>query len=137
MFYWLIIILFLVFIEAMTANLTTIWFVASGFVTLILSFFISSFEIQFGVFVVGGIILLITTRPYLSKKLKVKSSKTNLDRVVGMKGIVTVDITKFNPGEVKVDGKAWTAISDTELKKDTVVEVLKIEGVKLKVKESE
>ena len=69
------------------------------------------------------------------KKLKVKESRTNLDRVVGMNGIVTQDIDKLKPGEVKVDGKMWTAISDKEIKKGKVVEILKIEGVKLKVKE--
>ena len=52
-----------------------------------------------------------------------------------MNGIVTQDIDKLKPGEVKVDGKMWTAISDKEIKKGKVVEILKIEGVKLKVKE--
>ncbi len=134
---WLVIILFLTFIEVITVNLTTIWFVVSGLISLSLSFFIDSFEIQFGVFVIGGIILLITTRSYLVKKLKIKGEKTNLDRVIGMQGIVTEDITKLNPGEVKVDGKLWTAISDKKIKKDSIVEVLSIDGVKLKVKESD
>lgn len=137
MFFWLALIIFLTIIEIITVNLTTIWFVGSALVSLVLSIFIDSFELQFGVFVVGGIILLLTTRPYLAKKLKVKNSKTNLDRVIGMQGIVTMDISKLNPGEVKVDGKLWTAVSLNDVKKGAVIEVLDIEGVKLKVKESE
>lgn len=137
MFFWLALIIVLTVIEVITVNLTTIWFVASALVSLVLSFFIDSFELQFGVFVIGGIIFLLTTRPYLVKKLKVKNSKTNLDRVIGMQGIVTVDISKLNPGEVKVDGKLWTAVSSSDIKKDTIIEVLDIEGVKLRVKESE
>ena len=132
---WLAIILLLVVIEVSTVQLTTVWFVVSGIISMILSIFINSIEIQFAIFVIGGIVLLFTTRPYLMKKLKVKESRTNLDRVVGMNGIVTQDIDKLKPGEVKVDGKMWTAISDKEIKKGKVVEILKIEGVKLKVKE--
>ena len=92
-------------------------------------------EIEFGVFVLLGVILLITTRPYLVKKLHVKESKTNLDRVIGMTGIVTEKISSLNPGEVKVDGKRWTAISDRDIKVGSKVEVLSIIGVKIKVKE--
>ena len=132
---WLAIILLLVVIEVSTVQLTTVWFVVSGIISMIISIFINSIEIEFAIFVIGGIVLLFTTRPYLMKKLKVKESRTNLDRVVGMNGIVTQDIDKLKPGEVKVDGKMWTAISDKEIKKGKVVEILKIEGVKLKVKE--
>ena len=134
-FCWLGIIVFLVIIEAITVQLTTVWFVTSGIIALILSLFINAVEVQFAVFVIGGVILLFTTRPYLMKKLKVKESKTNLDRVIGMQGIVTVQIEKLYPGEVKVDGKRWTAIADKKIEKDKVVEILNIEGVKLKVKE--
>ena len=132
---WLGIVIFLIFIEVITVGLTTVWFVISGFVSLILSLFIDSVEIQFSVFVLLGVLLLITTRPYLVKKLHVKESKTNLDRVIGMRGIVTEDISNLAPGEVKVDGKRWTAISDGDIKVGSKVEVLSIIGVKIKVKE--
>lgn len=132
---WLCIIVFLIIIEISTVQLTTVWFVFSGLVSMILSIFIDSIEIQFALFVLGGLLLLITTRPYLMKKLKVKTAKTNLDRVIGMQGIVTETITQLAPGEVKVDGKRWTAIADKKIEQDKIVEVLKIEGVKLRVKE--
>ena len=132
---WLCIIVFLIIIEISTVQLTTVWFVFSGLVSMILSIFIDSIEIQFALFVLGGVLLLITTRPYLMKKLKVKTAKTNLDRVIGMQGIVTETITHLAPGEVKVDGKRWTAIADKKIEQDKIVEVLKIEGVKLRVKE--
>lgn len=132
---WLTAIMFLIIIEVITIQLTTVWFVASGIVAMLLSIFVSNIELQFAIFVLGGVLLLITTRPYLIKKLKVNTSKTNLDRVIGMKGIVTETITKLNPGEVKVDGKRWTAIADKKIEKNKTVEVLYIEGVKIKVKE--
>ena len=138
MFYtWLAIILILGFIEVITTNLVTIWFVASAVVSLILSFFIYEFIIQFSVFVVLGIILLITTRSWLNKIMKPKGEKTNLDRVIGMQGIVTEKITKTTPGEVKVDGKKWTAISNKIIEVDSIVKILDIDGVKLKVEKWE
>lgn len=138
MFYtWLFIILFLGFVEIITTNLVTIWFVTSGIVALILSFFVDEFMIQFSIFVILGIVLLITTRSWLNKIIKPKSEKTNLDRVVGMQGLVTSEITKTSPGEVKVDGKRWTAVSDTKIEVDSIVKILDIDGVKLKVKKWE
>ena len=133
MFMWLIIILFLGFIEAITVNLVTIWFVISGIVSLILSYFI----IQFSVFVILGILLLITTRSWLNKVFKINKYKTNLDRVIGMRGIVTEKITKNSPGEVKVDGKRWMAVSDKTINVDNDVKILEIDGVKLKVEKWE
>ena len=132
---WLGIVIFLIFIEVITVGLTTVWFVISGFVSLILSLFIDSVEIQFSVFVLLGVLLLITTRPYLVKKLHVKESKTNLDRVIGMTGVVTEEIKKNNPGEVKVDGKKWMAISHKDIAKGKNVKINKIDGVKLIVEE--
>ena len=132
---WLGIVIFLTLIEVVTIGLTTIWFVVSGIVSMILSLFIDSVEVEFAVFVLGGVLLLITTRPYLLKKLKVSESKTNLDRIIGMKGVVSENISNLSPGEVKVDGKRWTAISDNDIKKGSTVEVLEIIGVKIKVKE--
>lgn len=135
MWMWLGVIILLSIIEIITINLTTVWFVLSAVVSLIISFFIDSIFIQFLVFVLLGLLLLITTRKYLIRLLGVKSYKTNLDRVVGMTGIVTEPISKNNPGEVKVDGKRWTAISDKSIDISSTVRVLEIDGVKLKVEE--
>ena len=132
---WLGIIIALTLIEVSTINLVTIWFVVSGLVALILSFFVDNYFIQFLVFVVLGIILLITTRKSLEKLVGTRRQKTNLDRVVGMIGTVTEEINKNKYGEVKVDGKRWTAISNKTIKVGKNVKVLDIDGVKLKVEE--
>ena len=134
---WLGVVIALTLIEVITVNLTTIWFVASGIVAMILSLFIDEFFIQFLVFVVLGIILLITTKQYLVRLIDGHKQNTNLDRVVGMTAIVTEEIKKNSPGEVKVDGKKWTAISTKKIKVGSNVKVLEIEGVKLKVEEVE
>ena len=132
---WLAIIIVLAILEIATVNLVTIWFIASAIISLILSLFIHSFFIQFLVFVILGLIFLVTTREYLMKLMSNKKEKTNLDRVIGMEAIVTEEITKNKPGEVKVDGKRWTATANKKIKVDSIVKVLEIDGVKLKVEE--
>lgn len=133
---WLLLVLLLIFIEISTSNLTTIWFIISGILTLILSCFPSvTLEVQFVVFVIGGVLLLFATRPFLKKFLKKKTVKTNLDRVIGMTGVVTEPILKNKIGEVKVDGKRWSAIADKKIEIDKTVRVLEIDGVKIKVEE--
>lgn len=131
-YFWLILMIVFGVLEAATVNLVTIWFIISALVSLVLSFIIDSFIIQFGVFVILGIILMITTRKTLEAKL-VKKEKTNLDRVIGMRGIITEDVSKDTIGEVKVDGKRWSCVSDETIKEGSPVKILKIEGVKLKV----
>lgn len=132
---WLAIVIVLAIIEALTVNLVTIWFVASGLVALVLSYTKVSAFIQFLVFVILGVILVIFTKKPLEKFVNKNRQATNLDRVLNMEGIVTEEITKNSSGEVKVDGKRWTAIADKTIKKDSTVKILKIEGVKLIVEE--
>ena len=136
-YFWLALIIFLGIVEVATVNSTTIWFVISGLISLFLSFFVDEFIIQFGVFVILGIILLITTRKWLIKVLTPSKVSTNFDRIIGMTGIVTEKIEKNSLGEVKVDGKKWTAVSDKTIEVDSIVKVLEIDGVKLKVRKDD
>lgn len=137
LYFWTCLIIFLTIIEAATVELVTVWFIMSAVVALIVSIFVDNLVIQFGVFVLLGVLLLITTRPFLVKLLKPKNEKTNLDRVIGGKAIVTQEILPDEKGEVKIDGKRWTAISKEKLVVGTSVRVLKIDGVKLQVEKWE
>ena len=97
---WLIIILILTFIELSTVNLVSVWFIASAILSLIVSFFSDSFLLQFAIFVLGGLVLLLITKPYLVKKLNKNDTKTNIDRIIGMQGKVTEAIRPNEIGEV-------------------------------------
>ena len=133
MFYlWLGIVLLLGVVEAMTANLVCIWFILSGLVSLVLSFYVDNIIIELLVFILLGIILLVLTKKKLEEKL-VRKEKTNFDRIIGMKGIVTEEIDELVVGEVKVDGKKWSAISDDKIEVGERVRILNIKGVKLEV----
>ncbi|MGM9876033.1 MAG: NfeD family protein [Bacilli bacterium] len=133
---WLIIVIILGIFEMLTTNLVSIWFVISGIVTMIISLFCDNLYIQFGTFVILGVLLMPLSKK-VYKKIKKDKVKTNIDRIVGMKGIVTENITKDNIGEVKVDGKKWSAYSDTDISKDEIVKVLSISSTKIKVEKWE
>ena len=132
---WLVTTIVLAIIEAATINLVTIWFIASALVSLLLAYLGVNTPIQIAVFVLLGVILLVLTKKPLEKLLKKTKQKTNADRVLDMTGIVTEDIEENKPGEVKVDGKKWTAISKQSIKEGSTVKILKIDGVKLIVEE--
>lgn len=136
--FWLVLVIVLSFVEIATVSLVSIWFVASGIVAMILSFFIEDTAIITTIFILLGIFLLVISRPIVNKLRSKDNEKTNLDRIIGAAAIVTEDIKKNVVGEVKVDGKRWSAVSKEKCLKGDTVKVLKIDGVKLIVeKESE
>ncbi len=135
--FWLILVIVLTIIELATVNLLTVWFVISGIVALFLSFFIDNVAVVSTIFAVLGIFLLFTTRPLLKKYLPTQKERTNLDRIVGKVGVVTEEIKKNQIGEVKVDGKKWSAISNKKLTVGTEVIIDAIDGVKLIVRKED
>ena len=131
---WLIIFIFLIFVEIATINLVSIWFAIGAIASCILSIYVDNLIIQLGCFAITSTICLILTKSIISKIKNHKITPTNLDRVIGDVGIVTKNIDEFNNGEVKVDGKTWTATSKETLKVGTKAKIVSINGVKLNVK---
>ena len=132
---WMILCIVLVLIEIMTINLVTIWFAIGALASFIFSFFIKNILLQIIIFIVVSIISLLCTKKFAIKVKGGKIEPTNLDMVIGKHGTVTEEIKKEEPGEVKVDGKRWSAISNKKIKVGSKVEILSIDGVKLNVKE--
>ena len=131
---WIFLCIIFIIIEFVTVNLVTIWFAIGSLFGAFTSLFTDNITIQICAFLGVSILTLIFTRPLAKKYLMPKITKTNYDKVIGMIGVVTKDISTLDYGEVKVDGKYWTAVSDTDIKKGSKVEILSIDGVKLVVK---
>lgn len=123
----------LLILELSTVNFITIWFALGALAAFVVTYFTDSAMIQWGVFVLVSALSLMLTRPFIKKVQRKHPERTNLDRVIGKVGIVTEDISKNQLGEVKVDGKRWTAISENLLEKGCEVDILAIDGVKLQV----
>jgi len=132
---WLIIFIGLSVLEMATINLVSVWFAVGALVAAVTALFVEDVTIQIAVFVITSAITLACTQPIVKRLRTRKIIPTNLDRVIGEIGIVTEEITKLTPGEVRVDGKRWSALSTKKIEVGRKVEVLSIDGVKLHVKE--
>ena len=127
-------------IEAVTAGIVSIWFCFGALAALISAALKAPPIVQIIVFLVASALSLILTRPLVKKKILLRPTATNADMLIGERGIVIEDIDNLeNAGGVKILGKVWSARSadGARISKDSVVTVLKIEGVKLIVELSE
>ena len=127
-------------VEALTAGLVSIWFVAGSAAALIGAFLGAGLGVQVALFVVVSAAALAVTRPLVRRYTAGKAVPTNLDRVLGDSGKVMETIDNENSsGAVYVDGKTWTARSDdvAVIPHGTTVKILRMEGVKLFVRKIE
>lgn len=137
MIFWIVLLVVLIIVEAVTAQLVTIWFAAGAAAALIAELCGLEQWLQWVIFIAVSAIALIATRPLVRKVTKKAVQPTNADRCIGQTAVVTEDINNIEGrGQVHVNGTTWTARSSdgTVFKKDERVTVEKIEGVKLIVK---
>ena len=92
--------------------------------------------VQIVLFLAVSICLLVFTRKIFVEKLKAGSEKTNVDALVGEKGVVISPIHPYEVGQVKVGGQVWSAVGknpDETFAVDQLVKINAIEGVKAEV----
>ena len=135
---WLVIMVALLLLEAAVPGLVSIWFALGAFAALLSAMLNAPLWLQIVWFVVVSVLALWFTRPFVKKFVNGRVQATNADVVIGKDAVVIEDIDNIHgTGAVSVDGKVWTARSentDTTIGEGTVVEVLRIEGVKLIVR---
>ncbi len=131
---WIGIFILAAVIEAMTMDLSSVWFSAGAIFALIVTLFNGSIVIQMIVFIVASVVLLLAVRPAFKESLKRNEIKTNADSLVGKTAVCTEAISPEDRGEVKIEGKIWTAISNEAVSVGEKVTVLAIKGVKLVVR---
>ena len=126
---WLVLTIAFLIGELAAPGLICIWFaLAAGILTLTARFIESPMN-QFYFFIVLSFGFLAVTRP-LSKKILAKRKYKIEDRIIGQL-VVIERVLESGDYEVKLDGKHWKAICDTELSVGSRAKVLKIEGIKL------
>jgi membrane protein implicated in regulation of membrane protease activity len=115
----------------------SIWFAFGSLLALIAACLKASLSVQIIIFVLGSLLTLVLTRPLASKMLHGQITKTNVDRLIGKKGVVTKSLTAYEMGEVKLLNGTWRALSKTkdEITEGSQVKVLAIEGNHLIVEE--
>lgn len=131
---WLGFIVLAVIAEAASAALISVWFIPGALIALVLSLFGVPLWVQFVVFGIVSVVLLVFTRKFVKQFLKGKGERTNADAVIGQKAVVTERVSNIEEtGAVKVMGKEWSARSEggDVFEVGDVVTVKEISGVKL------
>lgn len=137
--FWLFVVVVMAIIEIITLGLTTIWFAGGALVAFIASLFGAGFVIQVALFIVVSVALMAVTRPLAVKYLNKDRVKTNAESLIGKFAVVKEEIDNLNArGQVSVDGQEWTAraIEEKIIPQGATVEIVKISGVKLLVKQT-
>ena len=132
---WIAVIIFAVVIEAFTDQLLSIWFVPAGIVATVLDFVQVDIIWQVLIFLVLSLVGILFVRRFLAKFKPEKSTRTNIDAIIGEKCIVTEKIDNYaGCGLAKVHGQIWSARGvgeDDVYEVGEVLQIVAIEGVKL------
>lgn len=93
-----------------------------------------SLQAQCLVFLGFSVINFFVMRRYIHK-LQHTRHKSNIDALVGQRGVVTTLISPHRPGRIKVGGEEWVAVTVEEAyQKGTEVMVIAVRGNKLVVR---
>jgi membrane protein implicated in regulation of membrane protease activity len=139
-FFWLVLFVIFVLVEATTLGLATIWFAGGALVaTLVAVVFPGMIWLQVLLFLVVSVLLLYFTRPIAVKYFNKDRVKTNVESYIGREVIVISEIDNLQGiGQVKLGGQEWTArtVSDDDVMEVGAVGVVKaVDGVKLIIEE--
>ena len=140
-YYWLILFVVLLAIEAFTLGLTTIWFAGGALVAFVAALLGVGIIAQQILWLVVSILLLVLTRPIAKKYIYKRQEHTNADRLIGQEAMVCEQINNLKAtGKVMLNGIEWTARTadpTSIIEKGSIIRVLRIEGVKVIVEKGE
>ena len=132
---WMALVIIFLVVELVTVGLTTIWLAGGALVAFILAAVGAGFWLQLAAFFVVSFVLIYFTRPFAVKYLNPRRTRTNSEELIGEVVKVTERIdNRAAEGTALAKGLEWSARAvsdDMVIEKDTLVKVLRIEGVKL------
>ena len=112
-YFWLIAAIILVIVEILTEGFGSICFAIGAGVSALASYLGANFTWQIIIFLAVSLLTFIFFRPFMLRFLDKRSKhvKTNVDALIGRKGIVSerIDMEKHT-GRVSIDGDDWKAV---------------------------
>lgn len=132
---WLgLMITFLIVEASCPIHLVSIWFAVGSLVAAVAAMLGAEIWLQVTLFVIVAAGLLACLWPLTKKFLNPKVTATNVDSVIGSRGLVTEAIDNLSAcGHVKLGAMEWSARSSSgdPISVGTQVQVDRIEGVKV------
>ena len=136
--FWIIFAIVLLIGELLTGGFYLLSIGLGAIAAAIMNYFQFSLTIQIIVFIIATIIFILLSRPFYRKlNRNATDKKSNTERLIGLNAEVIEDLGSHKIGTIDVNGEIWKAISNEEIAKGEKVEIIEIEGVKLKVKKVE
>lgn len=135
---WFAVLIVAIVVEAMTVELVSLWFAFGAIGAIIAASLSNSLILEFSIFIIVSVLMLIFTRKFFIKLLKKSDLKSNVDTYIGKK----FEIDKIEDGGYvyhKINGIDWRVVSsdNSKLELGKTYEVVAIDGNKLIVKLSD
>lgn len=139
---WIILAgIFIIFEMVIPTDFLIFWVGIGAAATSLASVFVDNITIQIAIFCISSILLIFCTKPFIKKLTKsTENVHTNVYSIIGKTGIVTSDIDPISgKGQIKINNEIWSAKTNNSIviKKDTIITVTAIEGVKAVVSSEE
>ena len=136
---WLILLACFLVVEAITVGLTTIWFAGGALVAAIASGLGAGILIQWVLFLIVSLALLIFTRPMAVRYMNKGVPKTNVNSLIGERAVVIQKINNLEQtGQVRINDIEWmarTSSDEVTITEHAIVTIDVVQGVKLIVKD--
>ena len=136
---WLILLACFLVVEAITVGLTTIWFAGGALVAAIASGLGAGILIQWVLFLIVSLALLIFTRPMAVRYMNKGVPKTNVNSLIGERAVVIQKINNLEQtGQVRINDIEWmarTSSDEVTIPEHAIVTIEDVQGVKLIVQE--
>ena len=132
---WIVVGLALLAVEATTVTFVALYFGVAALVAGLAAALGAGIPLQLLLFAIVSVVTLVSTRGLVRRALqRTPVVRSNVNSLVGRRGVVTVPITaETGRGQIRVGGEFWTArpyMPDCEaIAAGAPVEVLGIEGV--------
>lgn len=136
---WIAVAAVFVILEVMSMAFAAMYFAIGAGAAALVAWFEGELMWQLLAFSVTGVVLMAVTRPLLKGKLESPQIATNVERMIGKGGIVTIPIDNdANTGQIRVGTEYWTArvadgAPDQVIPVDARVTVQAVEGVTARV----
>ena len=112
---WLILLACFLVVEAITVGLTTIWFAGGALVAAIASGLGAGILIQWVLFLIVSLALLIFTRPMAVRYMNKGVPKTNVNSLIGERAVVIQKINNLEQtGQVRINDIEWMARTSSD-----------------------
>jgi Membrane protein implicated in regulation of membrane protease activity len=131
--FWAIVTVTMAILEIIIPGLVTIWFACAGLVLVLISEMVKNSTVEFFIFAVTALLLVIFTRPALKRWIEVRKKAYEGE---GSETVIE-NVTEDGKYEVRFKGILWTAISPYIFVKGEKVIIDGFEGNKIILRKKE